>query len=43
MLLDNHITFARKIKEAILAMRVSQVMSKQQILDTLSERNLSRQ
>ncbi|HVE21814.1 MAG TPA: PBP1A family penicillin-binding protein [Acidocella sp.] len=32
MLLDNHITFATKIKEAILAVRVSQVMSKQQIL-----------
>jgi penicillin-binding protein 1A len=32
MLLDNQITFARKIKEAILAMRVAQVMSKQQIL-----------
>jgi penicillin-binding protein 1A len=32
MLLDNRITFARKIKEAILAMRVSRVMSKQQIL-----------
>jgi penicillin-binding protein 1A len=33
MLLDNRITFARKIKEAILAMRVSRVMSKQQILE----------
>ena len=32
MLLDNHITFAAKIKEAILAMRVSQVMTKQQVL-----------
>lgn len=32
MLLDNHITFATKIKEAILAMRVDQVMSKQQVL-----------
>jgi penicillin-binding protein 1A len=32
MLLDNRITFARKIKEAILAMRVSAVMSKQQVL-----------
>ena len=32
MLLDNHITFATKIKEAILAVRVSQVMTKQQIL-----------
>ena len=32
MLLDNQITFARKIKEAILAVRVSRVMSKQQIL-----------
>ncbi len=32
MLLDNHITFATKIKEAILAMRVSQVMTKQQVL-----------
>jgi penicillin-binding protein 1A len=32
MLLDNHITFATKIKEAMLAMRVSQVMSKQQVL-----------
>jgi penicillin-binding protein 1A len=32
MLLDNRITFARKIKEAILAVRVSRVMSKQQIL-----------
>ena len=32
MLLDNNITFATKIKEAILAMRVSQVMTKQQVL-----------
>lgn len=32
MLLDNHITFATKIKEAMLAMRVDQVMSKQQVL-----------
>ena len=32
MLLDNHITFATKIKEAMLAMRVSQVMTKQQVL-----------
>ncbi len=32
MLLDNHITFATKIKEAILAMRVDQVMSKKQVL-----------
>ena len=32
MLLDNHITFGSKIKEAILAIRVSQVMTKQQIL-----------
>ncbi|WP_298215797.1 penicillin-binding protein 1A [Acidocella sp.] len=32
MLLDNHITFATKIKEALLAMRVSQAMSKQQVL-----------
>jgi penicillin-binding protein 1A len=32
MLLDNRITFARKIKEAILAVRVTRVMSKQQIL-----------
>ncbi|HUW80803.1 MAG TPA: PBP1A family penicillin-binding protein, partial [Acidocella sp.] len=32
MLLDNHITFARKIKEAILAMRVSNVMTKKQVL-----------
>ena len=32
MLLDNHITFATKIKEAILAVRVSQVMTKRQIL-----------
>jgi penicillin-binding protein 1A len=32
MLLDNHITFAAKIREALLAMRVSQVMSKQQVL-----------
>ncbi len=32
MLLDNHITFATKIKEAILAVRVSQAMSKQQVL-----------
>jgi penicillin-binding protein 1A len=32
MLLDNHITFGTKIKEAILAIRVSQVMTKQQIL-----------
>jgi penicillin-binding protein 1A len=33
MLLDNQITFARKIKEAILAVRVSRVMSKQEILE----------
>jgi penicillin-binding protein 1A len=33
MLLDNRITFARKIKEAILAVRVSQAMSKQEILE----------
>ena len=33
MLLDNQITFARKIKEAILAVRVSREMSKQQILE----------
>ena len=32
MLLDNHITFGTKIKEALLAMRVSQAMSKQQVL-----------
>lgn len=32
MLLDNHITFATKVKEAILAMRVSQAMSKPQVL-----------
>ncbi len=32
MLLDNHITFATKIKEALLAMRVSQAMTKQQVL-----------
>ncbi|MDE1895460.1 MAG: PBP1A family penicillin-binding protein [Rhodospirillales bacterium] len=32
MLLDNHINFGSKIKEAILAMRVSQAMSKQQVL-----------
>jgi penicillin-binding protein 1A len=32
MVLDNHITFATKIKEAMLAMRVSQVMNKQQVL-----------
>ncbi len=32
MLLDNRITFATKIKEALLAMRVSQVMTKQQVL-----------
>jgi penicillin-binding protein 1A len=32
MVLDNHITFATKIKEAMLAMRVNQVMSKQQVL-----------
>jgi penicillin-binding protein 1A len=32
MLLDNHITFVTKIKEAILAMRVSQAMSKKQVL-----------
>jgi penicillin-binding protein 1A len=32
MLLDNHINFAAKIKEAILALRVEQVMTKQQIL-----------
>jgi penicillin-binding protein 1A len=33
MLLDNRITFARKIKEAILAIRVSRAMSKQEILE----------
>jgi penicillin-binding protein 1A len=33
ILLDNRITFARKIKEAILALRVNQAMSKQKILD----------
>ncbi len=32
MVLDNRITFGRKIKEAILALRVQRVMSKQQIL-----------
>jgi penicillin-binding protein 1A len=32
MLLDNRINFARKIKEAILAMRVSSVMTKKQVL-----------
>ncbi len=32
MLLDNRITFGAKIKEAILALRVEQVMTKQQIL-----------
>ncbi|MGO9817640.1 MAG: penicillin-binding protein 1A [Acidocella sp.] len=32
MLLDNHITFGTKVKEALLAMRVSQAMSKQQVL-----------
>ncbi|MBB5372300.1 penicillin-binding protein 1A [Acidocella aromatica] len=32
MLLDNHITFGTKIKEALLAMRVSQAMTKQQVL-----------
>jgi len=32
MLLDNHITFAAKIREAILAIRVSSVMTKQQVL-----------
>jgi penicillin-binding protein 1A len=32
MLLDNRITFATKIKEALLAMRVSQVMTKKQVL-----------
>lgn len=32
MLLDNRINFARKIKEAILAVRVSGAMSKQEIL-----------
>ncbi|MDR3520581.1 MAG: PBP1A family penicillin-binding protein [Acidocella sp.] len=32
MLLNNRINFARKIKEAILAVRISGVMSKQQIL-----------
>jgi penicillin-binding protein 1A len=41
MILDNHITFATKIKEAILAMRVSQVMTKQQVLTLyLNEVNL---
>ncbi|GLR68523.1 penicillin-binding protein 1A [Acidocella aquatica] len=32
MLLDNHITFGTKIKEVLLAMRVSQAMSKQQVI-----------
>ena len=32
MVLDNNITFATKIKEALLAMRVSQAMTKQQVL-----------
>ncbi len=32
MLLDNHITFGAKIKEALLAMRVSQAMTKQQVI-----------
>ena len=32
MLLDNHITFAAKIREAILAIRVSSVMTKKQVL-----------
>jgi penicillin-binding protein 1A len=32
MLLDNHITYATKIKEAILAMRVSNVMTKQEVI-----------
>ena len=32
MLLDNHITFGTKIKEVLLAMRVSQVMTKQQVI-----------
>jgi penicillin-binding protein 1A len=32
MVLDNHITFGTKIKEAILALRVNQVMTKQQVL-----------
>jgi penicillin-binding protein 1A len=32
MLLDNRITFGRKIKEAILAMRVSAAMTKQEVL-----------
>lgn len=32
MLLDNHITFATKIKEAILAIRVSSAMTKPQVL-----------
>ncbi len=32
MLLDNHITFAAKIKEVILAMRVSDAMTKAQVL-----------
>lgn len=32
MLLDNDITLATKVKEAILAMRVSQAMTKQQVL-----------
>jgi penicillin-binding protein 1A len=32
MLLDNHITFATKIKEALLALRVNNVMTKKQVL-----------
>jgi penicillin-binding protein 1A len=32
MLLDNNITFATKVKEAILAMRVSDVMTKKQVI-----------
>jgi penicillin-binding protein 1A len=32
MILDNHITFVSKIKEAMLAMRVNNVMTKKQVL-----------
>ncbi len=33
MLLDNQVSLARKIREAILAMRIEQVLSKQRILE----------
>ena len=33
MLLDNQVTFARKVEEAILAVRIEQVLTKERILE----------